>query len=96
MLMHGRTVPQTADDWANEHGHRLDPMARGRSRAMLEYRDISDMDVLTSRVGSEIYTAGDVYSMQVVALRTSDVAGAPTMPIWQWYKHTPRKRTGTS
>jgi hypothetical protein len=95
MLMHGRTVPQTADNWANEHGHRLDPMTRGRSRAIV-YRDISDMDVITSRLGSEIYTAGDEYSMLVVALRTSDVAGAPTMPIWQWYKHTPKKRTGTS
>ena len=94
MLMHGRTVPQTADDWAEEHGHRLDPMTRGRSRAIV-YRDISDMDVITSRLGSEIYTAGDEYSMLVVALRTSDVAGAPTMPIWQWYKHTP-KRKGTS
>lgn len=92
MLMHGRTDPQTADNWANEHGHRLDSMARGRSRA-IEYKDTSEMEVLTnSRLGSEIYTAGDVYSMLVVALRTSDVAGAPTMPIWQWYKHTPKRR----
>lgn len=84
-----------ATEWLRQHGGKLPRMSAGKRgmRYMGSTNDLSSAMEANPRTGSDIYVT-DEFELTRVESKQSKVPGAPTMPIWQWYRCHADGRTG--
>jgi hypothetical protein len=80
-------LDRDAIEWMAKNESKLSSPDRGKRR--LRYvgstNDIANVVEISPRQGSHVYVV-DEFTMEVAQTKQSEIDGAPTMPVWQWYR----------